>query len=396
MFERVSKAPADPILGLTDTFNADPRPEKVNLGVGVFRNEDGLTPILKTVKIAEQRLLDSETTKSYLAISGDAEYGRQVQLLLFAPEHNIISNQLARTAQTPGGTGALRVAADFVARQLDVETIWVSNPTWGNHNSIFASANLSVKSYRYYDAETQSLDFAGMLEDLQQVRSNDVVVFHGCCHNPTGIDPTVEQWQQLASLAEKVGFIVLFDFAYQGFAVGVDEDAAGLRIFAEKVPELLVASSFSKNFGLYNERVGAFTLVASNRTVADDAFSQVKSIIRSNYSNPPAHGAKIVAAVLADPVLKQQWIDEVREMREHIWTLRLLLVEKLHALGVDRDFSFITTQKGMFSFTGLKPAQVTRLREEFAIYMVGTGRINVAGLSSKNIDSVCRAIATVL
>ncbi|MDO7673806.1 MAG: aspartate/tyrosine/aromatic aminotransferase, partial [Reinekea forsetii] len=377
-------------------FNADPRPEKVNLGVGVFRNEDGLTPILKTVKIAEQRLLDSETTKSYLAISGDAEYGRQVQLLLFAPEHNIISNQLARTAQTPGGTGALRVAADFVARQLDVETIWVSNPTWGNHNSIFASANLSVKSYRYYDAETQSLDFAGMLEDLQQVRSNDVVVFHGCCHNPTGIDPTVEQWQQLASLAEKVGFIVLFDFAYQGFAVGVDEDAAGLRIFAEKVPELLVASSFSKNFGLYNERVGAFTLVASNRTVADDAFSQVKSIIRSNYSNPPAHGAKIVAAVLADPVLKQQWIDEVREMREHIWTLRLLLVEKLHALGVDRDFSFITTQKGMFSFTGLKPAQVTRLREEFAIYMVGTGRINVAGLSSKNIDSVCRAIATVL
>jgi aspartate/tyrosine/aromatic aminotransferase len=396
MFERVSKAPADPILGLTDTFNADPRPEKVNLGVGVFRNEDGLTPILRTVKIAEQRLLDSETTKSYLAISGDAEYGRQVQLLLFGPEHNIISNQLARTAQTPGGTGALRVAADFVARQLDVETIWVSNPTWGNHNSIFASANLSVKSYRYYDAETQSLDFDGMLEDLQQVRSSDVVVLHGCCHNPTGIDPTVEQWQQLASLAEKVGFIVLFDFAYQGFAVGVDEDAAGLRIFAEKVPELLVASSFSKNFGLYNERVGAFTLVASNRTVADDAFSQVKNIIRANYSNPPAHGAKIVAAVLADPDLKQQWIDEVREMREHIWTLRLLLVEKLHALGVDRDFSFITTQKGMFSFTGLKPAQVTRLREEFAIYMVGTGRINVAGLSSKNIDSVCRAIATVL
>ena len=396
MFERVSKAPADPILGLTDTFNADPRPEKVNLGVGVFRNEDGLTPILKTVKIAEQRLLDSETTKSYLAISGDAEYGRQVQLLLFGPEHNIISNQLARTAQTPGGTGALRVAADFFARQLDVETIWVSNPTWGNHNSIFASANLSVKSYRYYDPHTQSLDFAGMLDDLQQVRSNDVVVFHGCCHNPTGIDPTVEQWQQLASLAEKVGFIVLFDFAYQGFAVGVDEDAAGLRIFAEKVPELLVASSFSKNFGLYNERVGAFTLVASNRTVADDAFSQVKSIIRSNYSNPPAHGAKIVAAVLADPDLKRQWIDEVREMREHIWTLRLLLVEKLHALGVDRDFGFITTQKGMFSYTGLQPEQVTRLREEFGIYMVGTGRINVAGLSSKNIDSVCRAIATVL
>jgi len=396
MFERVLKAPADPILGLTDTFNADSRTEKVNLGVGVFRNEDGLTPILKTVKEAEQRLLDSETTKSYLAISGDAEYDRQVQLLLFGPEHNIISNQLARTAQTPGGTGALRIAAEFMARQLDVENIWVSNPTWGNHNSIFASANLNVNSYRYYDAQTQSLDFEGMMEDLQQVHSPDAVVFHGCCHNPTGIDPSVEQWQQLATLAEKNGFIVLFDFAYQGFAVGVDEDAGGLSIFAETVPELLVASSFSKNFGLYNERVGAFTLVASNRTVADDAFSQVKAIIRANYSNPPAHGAKIVAIVLADAELKRQWMDEVKQMREHILALRLSLVEKLHALGVERDFSFITTQKGMFSYTGLTPEQVLRLREEFGIYMVGSGRINVAGLSSKNIDSVCKAISTVL
>ncbi|WP_320822482.1 amino acid aminotransferase [Reinekea sp.] len=396
MFERVLKAPADPILGLTDTFNADSRAEKVNLGVGVFRNEDGLTPILKTVKEAEQRLLDSETTKSYLAISGDAEYDRQVQLLLFGPEHNIISNHLACTAQTPGGTGALRVAADFLARQLDVENIWVSNPTWGNHNSIFASANLTVNSYRYYDAETQSLDFEGMMEDLQQVRSPDAVLFHGCCHNPTGIDPSAEQWQELATLAEKNGFIVLFDFAYQGFAVGVDEDAAGLRVFSEKVPELLVASSFSKNFGLYNERVGAFTLVASNRTVADDAFSQVKAIIRANYSNPPAHGAKVVAMILADAQLKQRWMEEVREMREHILALRLSLVEKLHALGVGRDFSFIITQKGMFSYTGLTPEQVLRLREEFGIYMVGSGRINVAGLSSKNIDTVCKAIATVL
>lgn len=396
MFERVNRAPADPILGLNEAFNADSRDGKVNLGVGVFKNEDGVTPILATVKEAEKRLLADETTKSYLAIGGDAEYGHQVQGLLFGQSHDILKNHLARTAQTPGGTGALRVASEFMARQLDVENIWVSNPTWANHGSVFASANLSVKPYRYYDAQTQSLDFDGMLEDLQQANANEAVLLHGCCHNPTGIDPTPEQWAALAELAEEKGFVVLFDFAYQGFAKGVEEDAEGLRIFAAKIPELLVASSFSKNFGLYNERVGAFTLVAADRTVADDAFSQVKTIIRANYSNPPAHGAKVVATVLGDDALRAQWIEEVAEMRKHIHRLRQLMVQTLKDIGVDRDFSFIEAQNGMFSFSGLTPEQVAQLKEEHGIYIVGSGRINVAGLSSKNMDTVCKAIASVL
>jgi len=396
MFERVSRAPADPILGLTDAFNADSRSEKVNLGVGVFKNEDGITPILNTVKEAEKRLLDGETTKSYLAIGGDAGYGLQVQGLLFGHDHDILSNQLARTAQTPGGTGALRIASDFMVRQLGIDNIWVSNPTWANHSSVFASANLNVKPYRYYDAETQGLDFDGMLDDLKEAKSSEAVLLHGCCHNPTGIDPTAEQWGRLADLAATNGFVVLFDLAYQGFANGVEEDALGLRIFSEKVPELLVASSFSKNFGLYNERVGAFTLVAADRTVADDAYSQVKSIIRANYSNPPAHGAKIVSLILSDETLRAQWLEEVAQMRTHIHGLRQALVKKLSELGVDQDFSFIERQNGMFSFSGLNGEQVSRLRDEFGIYIVGSGRINVAGLSSKNMDTVCKAIAAVV
>ena len=396
MFERVERAPADPILGLNDAFNADPRAEKVNLGVGVFKNESGVTPILETVKEAERRLLESETTKSYLGIGGDIDYGRQVQSLLFGQGHNVISNHLARTAQTPGGTGALRIAAEFMARNLGVDKIWVSNPTWANHASVFNSANISVKPYRYYDAQTQSLNFDGMLEDLQKASSNEAVLFHGCCHNPTGIDPTAEQWQQLAELADRNGFVVLFDFAYQGFAKGVEEDAEGLRIFAKQVPELLVASSFSKNFGLYNERVGAFTLVASDRTVADDAFSQVKTVIRANYSNPPAHGAKVVALILGDAELRARWIDEVAAMRSHIHSLRKLFVAKLAELGVERDFSFIESQNGMFSFSGLTAEQVAKLKEVNGIYIVGSGRINVAGLSSANMETVCKAIAAVL
>ena len=396
MFERVNRAPDDPILGLNEAFNADSRAEKVNLGVGVFKNEDGVTPILDTVKEAERRLLQGETTKSYLAIGGDVEYGRHVQSLLFGSDHNIISNQLARTAQTPGGTGALRIAAEFIVRQLDVENIWVSDPTWANHGAVFRSAGLTVKPYRYYDADNQCLDFAGMLEDLETAGSNEAVLLHGCCHNPTGIDPTADQWQQLADLAERRGFVVLFDFAYQGFATGVDEDAEGLRTFAQKIPELLVASSFSKNFGLYNERVGAFTLVAADRNVADDAYSQVKTIIRANYSNPPAHGAKVVTTILADDELKAKWVQEVADMRQHIHGLRKLMVETLKDLGVEKDFSFIQAQNGMFSFSGLTPEQVARLKEEHGIYIVGSGRINVAGLSSKNMRTVCEAIASVL
>lgn len=396
MFERVTAAPADPILGLNEAFAADDRPSKVNLGVGVFMNDDGVTPILETVKQAEARLLQDESTKSYLPISGDAEYDTQVQTLLFGDNSEVLNNNRARTAQTPGGTGALRIAADFMFRELGVRRIHVSSPTWANHNNIFTSAGLEMVNYRYYDAENKGLDFDGMMADLEQVSDGEAVMFHGCCHNPTGADPSPEQWRQLADLAVRRGFVVLFDFAYQGFGSGMDEDAVGLRAFADQVPELLVANSFSKNFGLYNERVGAMTLVASDRFTADNAFSQVKTIIRGNYSNPPAHGAKIVATILKDDALRRAWIDEVAQMRDHIKVLRDLLVAKLNERGVDRDFSFISEQKGMFSFSGLNGEQVKRLKEEYGIYIVGSGRINVAGMSKNNIDAVCDAIAAVL
>ncbi|MFQ3231340.1 MAG: aspartate aminotransferase, partial [Reinekea sp.] len=320
----------------------------------------------------------------------------QVQTLLFGEQHPIVVDHLARTAQTPGGTGALRIAADFMASQLNVNKIWISNPTWANHNSVFNSAGLETQAYRYYDAASHGLDFAGMLADIGQAEAGDAVLLHGCCHNPTGIDPTLEQWQQLAALAAERGFVVLFDFAYQGFAKGIDEDAAGLRAFTNVVPELLVASSFSKNFGLYNERVGAFTLVGSNNDVAETAFSQVKTIIRSNYSNPPAHGAKVVAAVLTDPELRAKWIEEVAYMRTHIHALRGKFVTALQNLGVDQDFSFIESQNGMFSFSGLTVEQVAKLKAEYGIYIVGSGRINVAGLSDKNMIYVCESIAAVL
>lgn len=396
MYERVPAAPADPILGLNEAFAADDRPNKVNLGVGVFMNDEGVTPILDTVKQAESRLLSDETTKSYLPISGDAEYDRQVQTLLFGADNEVISNSRARTAQTPGGTGALRVAADFMVRQLGLARIHVSNPTWANHHNIFTSAGLEMVNYRYYDDDRKGLDFDGMMADLEQVPESEAVLFHGCCHNPTGADPTPEQWRQLADLAVRRGFVVLFDFAYQGFGAGMDEDAFGLRAFVEQVPELLVANSFSKNFGLYNERVGAMTLVATDRHTADSAFSQVKSIIRGNYSNPPAHGAKIVATILKDDALRTAWIEEVARMRDHIQELRDLLVAKLKERNADQDFSFISDQNGMFSFSGLGQDQVKRLKEEYGIYMVGSGRINVAGMSKKNIDTVCDAIAAVL
>lgn len=396
MFERVSAAPADPILGLDESFAADTRPNKVNLGVGVFMNDAGVTPVLDTVKQAEARLVQEETTKSYLAISGDREYGRQVQALLFGQSSSIITDQRARTAQTPGGTGALRLAGEFLKTQLGVHTIHVSDPTWANHGNVFKSAGLSVASYRYYDADHYSLDFDGMLTDLAKVPAGDAVMLHGCCHNPTGVDPSPEQWQQLADVAAERGFAVLFDFAYQGFAKGMDEDAFGLRAFAAKMPELLVASSFSKNFGLYNERVGAMTLVANSSEIAESAFSQIKTLARGNYSNPPAHGAKVVATILTDDKLRSAWTEEVAYMRDHIQQLRDLMVAKLAERGAKRDFSFISRQNGMFSFTGLTPEQVKTLQQEHGLYMVGSGRINVAGMSRSNIDAVCDAIVAVL
>ncbi|GAB4344774.1 MAG: aspartate/tyrosine/aromatic aminotransferase [Gammaproteobacteria bacterium] len=396
MFEKVSAAAPDPILGLTEAFRNDPREGKINLGVGVYKDEAETTPILKTVKLAEQRLLEQESTKGYLSIEGSAPFGKGVQRLLFGAESDIVHQQRARTAHTPGGTGALRVAAEFIARHLPSKRIWVSNPTWANHNGVFQAAGLEVVQYTYYDPEAKEMDFDAMVRDLEGVEPGDVVLLHGCCHNPTGIDPTPAEWQTLAEMSASGGWLPLFDFAYQGFATGLEEDAEGLRTFAARHDELLIASSFSKNFGLYNERVGACTLVAANSDIATAAFSQVKALIRTMYSNPPAHGGAVVTTVLDDPELYGQWEEEVSEMRNRIHEMRALFVRTLKEKGVTQDFGFIERQNGMFSFSGLNPEQVARLRDEFGIYIVGSGRINVAGMTRANMDALCSAIATVL
>nr|WP_072669423.1 amino acid aminotransferase [Vibrio injensis] len=396
MFEKVVAAPADPILGLTEEFKNDPRTDKINLGVGIYKNEAGETPVLATVKKAEAALLESEKTKSYLTIEGTAEYGLAVQKLLFGEQADIMNAQRAKTAQAPGGTGALRVAGEFIKRQLGDVKVWISNPTWANHHGVFGAAGLETTEYTYYNAEKKDKDFPAMLADLEQASTGDVVLLHGCCHNPTGIDPTLEEWEILAKLVAEKGLLPLFDFAYQGFAKGVEEDAAGLRIFAQYNPEILVASSFSKNFGLYNERVGAFTLVAASAEVANTAFSQVKAIIRSIYSNPPAHGAAVVTYILQNPALRAEWEAEVAEMRERIQEMRELFVTRLQEIGVNADFSFIERQNGMFSFSGLNKQQVQRLKEEFGIYIVGSGRISVAGMTKNNMSPLCEGIKVVL
>ncbi|MDP5253505.1 MULTISPECIES: amino acid aminotransferase [unclassified Vibrio] len=397
MFENVVAAPADPILGLTEEFKQDTRTDKINLGVGIYKNEQGETPVLNTVKKAEASLVENEKTKSYLTIEGTSDYALVVQQLLFGKDADIIAKQRAKTAQAPGGTGALRIAGEFIKRQLNADaTIWLSNPTWANHNGVFTAAGIKTAQYTYYNAQTKDKDFDALLASLADAKAGDVVLFHGCCHNPTGIDPTAEEWEQLAKLTAEKSLLPLFDFAYQGFAKGVEEDAQGLRIFTQYHREILVASSFSKNFGLYNERVGAFTLVAENTDIATTAFSQIKAIIRSIYSNPPAHGSAVVTHILKDDALRAEWENEVAEMRDRIQEMRDLFVETLKAQGVDQDFSFIARQNGMFSFSGLSKEQVERLKTEFAIYIVGSGRISVAGMTKSNMLPLCQGIAAVL
>lgn len=396
MFENLEMAPPDAILGLTDAFKNDPAPHKINLGVGVYKDEKNATPVLASVKKAEERLLQSEASKTYLGIPGSPAYGACVRDLLFGADHEIITSGRAQTAQTPGGTGALRVAADFIQKNLPGASVWLSNPTWANHNAIFADAGLAVKTYPYYDGANKCLDFDAMTAALAAVPAGDVVLFHGCCHNPSGMDPDQEQWGALAALTAEKGHLPLFDFAYQGFGTGLDEDAAGLRQFCTPGRELLICSSFSKNFGLYNERVGALTLVGATAEGADCAFSHVKKAIRSNYSNPPSHGGSVVTAILSDPELRALWIEELTAMRTRIRSMREGFVQTLKDKGVAQDFSFIAGQNGMFSFSGLNPDQVKTLKEKYAIYIVGSGRINVAGMTPDNMGPLCDAIASVL
>ncbi|HEY0209608.1 amino acid aminotransferase [Acerihabitans sp.] len=396
MFETIPLAAADPILGLLDIFRADNRLNKINLGIGVYKDETGQTPVLTSVKKAEQLLLENEVTKNYLGIDGLPAFARCTQTLLFGTDSAVIGADRARTAQTPGGTGGLRVAADFLASNTATRRVWISTPTWPNHKNIFAAVGLETADYDYYDAVNHRLDFDGMLASLEHAQAGDVVLFHGCCHNPTGIDPTEAQWRTLADLSLSKGWLPLFDFAYQGFAHGLEEDAAGLRIFAANHAEMIIASSYSKNFGLYNERVGACTLVGADAGTADKIFSQLKSCIRANYSNPPAHGAAIVATILGNEALKSLWEQELTEMRQRIRRMRQLFVNTLREKGAQQDFEFINSQNGMFSFSGLTKEQVLRLRSEFGVYAVNSGRVNVAGMTTDNMAQLCEAIVAVL
>jgi aspartate/tyrosine/aromatic aminotransferase len=397
MFDTLPLAPPDSILGLTEAFKADPNPRKINLSVGVYKDEAGNTPILACVKEAELRLLASELSKGYLSIEGHAEFGREVQGLLFGAGSEVLASQRAVTAQTPGGTGSLRLAADFLKKHFPAAKVWHSKPTWANHPAIFSAAGQKVEVYPYLDAAGRSLDFPAMLAGLSQIPAGDIVLLHACCHNPTGVDPTLDQWKQIAEVVRERRLLPLVDFAYQGFGEGLAEDAAGLREFVRPGQDLLVCSSFSKNFGLYGERVGALTLVASDAAAAQRALSQVRISIRTNYSNPPTHGAAIVATVLSDANLRKQWEEELTAMRSRIHKMRRLFVETMKRKAPQHDFSFLSSQKGMFSFSGLSNVQVDELKAKHGVYVVGNGgRINVAGITESNLDALCTAIAAVL
>ncbi len=396
MFENVPMAPPDSILGITEAFNKDTNPRKINLSVGVYKDESGKTPILACVKAAEKKLLETEGSKSYLPIDGMPQYDKLVQEMIFAPQSPLLTAGRVATSQTPSGTAAVRVAADYLHKLFPKATVWMSDPTWPNHPQIFAAAGVATKSYPYFDKVTNGLAFEKMLAALGQIPGGDVVLLHGCCHNPSGIDPTAEQWQAIARVLAQRGVLPLVDFAYQGFGLGLQEDAAGVRALAAQCPEMLVATSYSKNFGLYSERVGSLSVVAATSQAAQAAQSQIKAVIRANYSNPPAHGGAIVATILADPALKAQWEQELAAMRNRILGMRKSFVQTLKAKGVQADFSFIARQTGMFSFSGLSKDQVERLKKEFSIYIVGNGRINVAGMTPGNMDALCTAIAAVL
>jgi len=395
-FDSVTLAPADPILSLTEAFKSDPRPDKVNLSVGVFVDDAGRTPVLETVKEAERRLVSSGASKSYLPIAGDAQYAALTQALCCgAAQARALGGRLV-TLHTPGGTGALRVVADFLSKNLSPRSVWISSPTWVNHKGIFEAAGMATKTYAYFDQARLSLDYPAFLEAISRIPAGDIVLLHACCHNPTGADLSPEQWDEVARVAGEKGWIALLDFAYQGFGAGIDEDAYAPRAFAKAGLPLFVAQSFSKNFGLYQERVGALHVVSDDPAATSRISSQLKISVRVNYSNPPAHGGHVVKTILSDVALRERWDGEVAEMRARIAQVRDQFVAALAEAGVSRDFDFLRRQKGMFSFTGLNKDQAVELREKHAIYIVDSGRINVAGLTSANLDRVVRTLKSII
>lgn len=396
VFDVVEMAPDDPILGLNEAFKTDPRKEKVNLSIGVYCTEEGKVPLLKVVEQTEKKLAEAGAPHTYLPISGIPAFTSGVQKLIFGPDSEVVKTKRAATVQSLGGTGALKVGADFLATVLKNPEAVVSAPTWQNHVAIFESAGFKVGSYPYYDKKTGEIDFPAMLESLKGLKKDTVVILHACCHNPTGVDLTQEQWAQVVDVCRDKGLIPFLDIAYQGFGAGLNEDAGSIRQFADSGIPFFVSNSFSKSFSLYGERIGALTVVCKSEEEAKRVNSKLKSVIRANYSNPPAHGAKIVSAVLNDPELLQQWHEDLKGMRERIKEMRHLLAEALKKEGAKVDFSFIEDQNGMFSFSRLTPEQVQRLKDEFGVYAVKSGRICVASLNKANVDYTAKAIKEVL
>ena len=389
-FDTVEMAPPDPILGLNAAFKADPRSNKVNLSIGAYKTDDLQPLVLAAVKKAEQQILTEGMDKEYLSQDGNPEYVQRAIRLVFNTEQDNIFG-----AQAPGGTAGVRLAGEFLGH-IGSEVIYVPDPTWANHNQVFARAGVEVASYPYYDAERREFTKSRMIEAIKSIPTGSPILLHACCHNPTGLDPTPADWKEISTAIKTQGLLPVFDFAYQGFGRGIDEDAMAVRHFLADGHQMLVANSYSKNFGLYGERIGGFYVVTTNAETAERVKSQVMRIIRANYSNPPLHGSRIIAAVLASAPLRQEWESELATMRERISGMRKALAEGLNAGSSAVDFSFMYKQNGMFSYSGLSKAAVDRLREEYAIYMPTNGRLNVAGLSPKNLDYVVEAILAVL
>lgn len=395
IFAAVEMAPRDPILGLNESFNADTRTTKVNLGVGVYFDDNGKIPLLAAVKAAEDARVKSALPRGYQPIEGNPAYNQAVQNLLLGNDSELIAKGQVITAQALGGTGALKIGADYLKRLNPNAKVYISDPSWENHRALFESAGFVVENYPYYDASTRGVNFAGMKACLNGLAAGSVIVLHACCHNPTGADLSDAQWGEIVEICKERGLVPFLDMAYQGFADGIDDDAVAVRAFSASGLQFFASSSFSKNFSLYGERVGALSIVTASKEEAGRVMSQVKRVIRTNYSNPPTHGGALVAGVLASTELRQMWEQELAGMRDRIRAMRTGLVEAIKAQGVAQDFSFVAQQRGMFSYTGLSAAQVERMKDEFGIYAVSTGRICLAALNTKNMEYVAKAIAAV-
>lgn len=396
MFQSIERRPPDPILGLSTAFKKDSNPNKIDLGVGVYKDESGKTPVVSAIKKAEKLLWETEDSKSYIAQAGPEGFNSHMSAMILGENSAALKEQRACSVLAPGGSGALRVAAEFVSANFPDTRTWVSTPTWANHVPLLSSAGLKLVEYPYYNYDKHEIDIDRMMDTLKQASVGDLVLVHGCCHNPCGGDLSKEQWQAFAEAAEKQGFTPFVDLAYQGLGDGLEEDVYGLRLLTEKLPEVIIASSCSKNFGLYRERTGAVLMVGETADQVSASASQLLSTARQIYSMPPSHGAAMVEIVLSDSALKQEWLVELTGMRERINGLRSQLVAKLKSVGVDQDFSFIEREKGMFSFLGLSPEQVQRLIDDYSIYMVKSSRINVAGISNSNIDYLVDSLEKVL